>query len=372
MVDKDRMQESSASGSGVKAADCENDGYMDLFVGGRTPVGEYTTPERSFLLKNDNGILKDVTEEYAPELRKVGMVTDAIWADYDGDGQTDLVVLGEFMPVTFFKNEASRFSKVKETGIDEKIGWWESIKAKDIDGDGDIDFVAGNLGRNNFFQPSEERPVYLVTKDFDSNGTQDPIFFAYLKDKTGEFKPYPVNFWGDLNLQSPLFRKKFDYFRDYAEASLNTLFSEDEIKDAMMLTGNFDASVYIENIGNGKFSLHALPIEAQLAPLNDIVLADIDGDGNDDILGIGNDFGNETFIGRYDAFNGVYLKGDGKGNFESVKTATSGFLVPGDAKSIIQVRHAMGGNLFFVTQNKNKLLVFKKGALRDDGKNGAF
>ncbi|RIV71310.1 VCBS repeat-containing protein [Flagellimonas aequoris] len=372
VVDKDRMPEISASGSVVRAMDFDGDGYMDLFVGGRTPAGEYPMAERSFLLKNDKGTLKDVTQEYAPELRKVGMVTDAIWADYDGDERPDLIVLGEFMPITFFKNETTSFSKIEGTGVDDQIGWWESIKAKDMDGDGDIDFVAGNLGRNNFFQPSSERPVYLVTKDFDSNGTQDPIFFAYFKDKTGEFKPYPVNFWGDLNLQSPLFRKKFDYFRDYAEASLNTLFSEDEIKDALMLKGNFDKSVYIENLGNGKFSLHPLPIEAQLAPLNDMLIADVDGDGNDDILGIGNDFGNETFIGRYDAFNGILLKGDGHGNFITEKTAKSGFLVPGDAKSIVQVRSASGGSLFFVTQNKGRLLVFKDGATPMKDENDAF
>ncbi|RIV43432.1 VCBS repeat-containing protein [Flagellimonas pelagia] len=372
LVDKDRMPEISASGSVVRAMDFDGDGYMDLFVGGRTPVGEYPMAERSFLLKNDKGTLKDVTQEYAPELRNVGMVTDAIWADYDGDDRPDLIVLGEFMPITFFKNETTAFSKIEGTGVDDKIGWWESIKAKDMDGDGDIDFVAGNLGRNNFFQPSSERPVYLVTKDFDANGTPDPIFFAYFKDKTGEFKPYPVNFWGDLNLQSPLFRKKFDYFRDYAEASLNTLFSEDEIKNALMLKGNFDKSVYVENLGNGKFSLHPLPIEAQLAPLNDMLLADVDGDGNDDILGIGNDFGNETFIGRYDAFNGILLKGDGHGNFITEKTSKSGFLVPGDAKSIVQVRSASGGSVFFVTQNKGRLLVFKHGATPMKDENSSF
>ncbi|WP_228236152.1 FG-GAP-like repeat-containing protein [Allomuricauda sp. M10] len=359
-VDENRMPKINASGSVVRAMDFDNDGFMDLFVGGRTPAGQYPMAERSYLLKNENGILRDITQEWAPELVQIGMVTDAIWTDFDKDERPDLVVVGEFMPITFFKNKTTSFQKIAATGLEGKIGWWESIKAKDMDGDGDIDLVAGNLGKNNFFQPSEERPVHLVTKDFDANGTQDPIFFAYLKDKNGDFQPYPVNFWGDLNLQSPLFRKKFDYFRDYAEASLNTLFSEEELKGALTLEGNFDESVYIENLGEGKFALHTLPIEAQLAPLNDILLTDVDGDGNVDILGVGNDFGNETFIGRYDAFNGVYLKGNGNGKFVSVKTNTSGFMVPGDAKAIATVKNAVGESLFLVTQNKGKLLVFKQ------------
>ncbi|AEM69607.1 ASPIC/UnbV domain protein [Allomuricauda ruestringensis DSM 13258] len=359
VVDQDRMPEISTSGSVVKSVDFDKDGYLDLFVGGRTPAGKYPAAEKSYLLKNDKGILKDVTREYAPDLHKVGMVTDAIWSDYDGDNRPDLIVLGEYMPITFFKNETTSFKIIKETGIDDYIGWWECIKSSDMDGDGDIDFVAGNLGSNNFFQPSKERPVHMVGKDFDKNGSQDPICFVYIKDDKGTYKPYPFNYWGDLNLQSPLFRKKFDYFKEYAEATLNTLFSEEEIKNALILKGNFDKSAYLENLGNGKFNLHQLPAAAQLAPLNDILLCDMDGDGHKDILGIGNDFGNETFIGRYDALNGIFLKGNGQGDFISEKTSTSGFLVPGDAKSIVRVNHALGGYLFFVTQNKDKLLVFK-------------
>ncbi|MFC4218508.1 VCBS repeat-containing protein [Flagellimonas marina] len=357
--DQSRIPAIHASGSVVKAADFDGDGFVDLFVGGRTPVGKYPLPERSFLLKNYNGTLKDVTDEYAPQLRNVGMVTDAIWADYDGDQLQDLVVLGEFMPISFFKNQLTSFSKIEETGIESHLGWWEAIRARDMDGDGDLDFVAGNLGRNNFYQPSAERPVHLVSKDFDNNGSQDPICFAYFKDKNGGYKPYPVNFWGDINVQSPMFRGKFNYFREYAEATLSTMFNEDEFENALILQGNYDKSIYLENLGNGKFAIHPLPVEAQLAPLKDLLLTDIDGDGIDDILGVGNDFGNEIFIGRYDALNGIFLKGDGKGGFESIETTRSGFLVPGDAKAMAQVKNAEGNSLFFVTQNKGKLLVFK-------------
>lgn len=357
--DAKRIPEITTSGSVVKAMDFNSDGYMDLFVGGRTPMGEYPMPEKSFLLMNEAGILRDVTDSIAPGLRTIGMITDAVWSDYDADGQQDLILVGELMSITIFKNKKSSFEKVENTGLQNFTGWWESIAAADMDQDGDIDFVAGNLGRNNLFQPSSERPVTVIAKDFDQNGSIDPVTFAYLKDKNGTFKSYPVNFWGDMNKQSTIFRSRFNYYRDYAKATENTLFSATELENALILKGNYDNSSYIENLGNGSFKMHALPIEAQLAPLNSLILKDADDDGNLDIVGVGNDFGNETFIGRYDALNGIVLKGDGKGSFESIPNNKSGLLAPKDAKSIMPVKCATGGFYYFVIQNKEKLLVFK-------------
>ncbi len=357
--DPTRVPAIKTSGSVVKAMDFNKDGYVDLFVGGRTPMGEYPMPEKSFLLMNENGTLKDVTDSLAPELRNVGMVTDAVWSDYNGDGQKDLIVVGELMPITIFENKNTSFKKVENTGIQNVMGWWESITAADMDNDGDIDFVAGNLGRNNLFQPSAERPVTVFAKDFDQNGSIDPVTFAYLKDINGSYKSYPVNFWGDINKQSTIFRSKFNYYRDYAKATENTLLSASELENALILKGNYDRSSYIENLGNGAFKMHPLPIEAQLAPLNSLILKDIDTDGNLDILGVGNDFGNETFIGKYDALNGIFLKGNGMGTFETIAMNESGLLAPKDAKSIAVVQCATGGSYYFITQNKEKLLVFK-------------
>jgi hypothetical protein len=308
---------------------------------------------------NENGILKDVTDMLAPDLRSLGMITDAVWSDYNADGQQDLIVVGELMPITIFKNNNASFEKVENTGVRTFLGWWESIAAADMDNDGDIDFVAGNLGRNNLFQPSTERPVTVIAKDFDKNGSIDPVTFAYFKDINGNFESFPVNFWGDVNKQSTLFRSKFNYYRDYAKATENTLFSASELENATILKGNYDNSCFVENLGNGSFKIHSLPIAAQLAPLNSLVLKDIDSDGNLDILGVGNDFGNETFIGKYDALNGIFLKGNGKGSFETVPNSKSGLLAPKDAKSIAEVKSAAGGSYYFITQNKEKLLVFK-------------
>ncbi|MFD0798552.1 VCBS repeat-containing protein [Maribacter chungangensis] len=357
--DPTRIPEINTSGAVVKAIDFNSDGFVDIFIGGRTPMGEYPLPEASFLLINQNGILKDVTDSYAPDLRSVGMLTDAVWADYNGDGQPDLIVVGELMPVTIFKNKQTSFEKVENTGLHNYSGWWESVDAADMDNDGDLDFILGNLGRNNLFQPTAERPVTVIAKDFDENGSIDPITFAFFKDKKGTLQSYPVNFWGDINKQSTLFRSKFNYYREYAKATENTLLSATELEDAFILRANYDRSSYAENLGNGSFKMHELPIEAQLSPLNSLILKDIDVDGNLDILGVGNDFGNETFIGRYDALNGIVLKGDGTGSFETIPNSKSGLLAPKDAKSIAVVKCATGGSYYFITQNKDKLLVFK-------------
>ncbi len=350
----------SASGSIVVAADYDKDGFTDLFVGGRTPIGKYPMPENSFLLRNNNGTLEDVTEQQVPELRKVGMVTDAIWTDVDNDDLLDLIVVGELMPITVFKNDKNSFQKMANTGLEDYLGWWESIDSADFDNDGDQDFIVGNMGRNNFYQPSAERPVTVFAKDFDANGSIDPVSFAYLKNTEGVYQSVPINFWGDLSKQSPLFREKFNLYKDFAKATRETLLNEEELQGITELTGNYDRSIYAENLGNGSFNISELPLKAQIAPVNDIAILDVDNDTDLDVLLIGNDHGNETFIGQYDASNGLLLKGNGKGSFEAVDTDKSGFLAPGDAKSITKVQSMLGKELYLITQNRDSLLVYEK------------
>ncbi|WP_282056602.1 VCBS repeat-containing protein [Maribacter luteus] len=359
----DKMPEIKASGSVVKAHDFDGDGYTDLFVGGRTPFAEFPKPERSFLLKNDNGVLRNATDELCPALSDIGMVTDAIWTDVDQDGLSDLILAGEYMPITIFKNERSSFRKLRETGIDGLNGWWESLLAHDFDSDGDLDIVAGNLGANNFYQPTKERPVTLLAKDFDNNGTVDPVMFAYFKTDFNDptYKSYPTNFWGDLYGQSPLFRAKFNSYKEYAKTTENDLLTPKEMKDAMKLSVNYDKSSYFENLGNGKFKSHPLPLEAQIAPINRMAVTDYDNDDISDLLLIGNNFGNEVFIGRLDAFNGGLLKGDGHGGFETIKTKESGFLVTGDAKDMVILQNAQGKSPYIiVSQNRGRIKIFQK------------
>ncbi len=359
-LSKDKMPTINASGSVVKATDFDNDGFIDLFVGGRTPMAMYPTAEHSFLLKNNQGVLEDVTTAYAPEIADVGMVTNAEWSDIDNDGKPDLIIVGEFMPIKIFKNRGDSFVKLGDTGLENLHGWWESVVSADFDKDGDNDLVVGNMGRNNFYQPTKDHPVDLYAKDFDSNGSIDPILFTYIKDKQGVYESYPMNFWGDISKQSPIFRTKFNFYKEYALANQQTLLTEAELKDAKHLIGNFDKTIYVENLGNGKFAYKELPLEAQVAPVNAISISDVDNDGNLDILLIGNDFGNEMFIGRYDAFNGLLLKGDGKGSFEAIEPSVSKFVVPGDAKAMAKIKSSLGNDLFIVTQNRGNLLIFKK------------
>lgn len=349
-----------ANGSTVRGADFDGDGFLDLFVGGRSPIGKFPLAEKSFLLKNENGLLTDVTDQLAPGLREVGMVTDAVWSDINGDGKVDLIVVGELMPITIFINQGGKFEKLQNTGLENYLGWWNSIATADFDQDGDSDFVIGNLGANNSHHPTFERPVKIYAKDFDNNGSVDPVFFAYYKDKQGGvYNSFPSHFWDDLMGQSPMFRRKFDRYKYFALSTEATFFTEEEKKDVLILTGNFDRTIWVENLGNGKFTVHELPIPAQIAPTNGIVADDINGDGFSDILMVGNDYGNEIFIGRLDASVGLLLLGDGKGSFEPVNPRESGFVVPGDAKSLVKLSPSQGAPLYFASQNRGKLLAFR-------------
>ncbi len=349
-----------ASGTAVRAADFDGDGFLDLFVGGRSAIGKYPMADRSFLLKNSGGSLQDVTEEIAPGLSEVGMVTDAIWSDIDQDGKVDLVVVGELMAITVFKNDGLKLSKMSNTGLENYLGWWNSISAGDFDQDGDTDFVVGNLGRNNPHHPSQERPLKIYAKDFDGNGSMDPVTFAYYKDKTGTFNSFPSHFWDDLYGQSTLFRRKFERYKSYALSTENDLFTEKEKEGAMILVGNYDQSVVLKNNGDGTFIVEPLPKEVQIAPVNGLVSQDFNGDGFLDIALIGNDYGNEIFTGRLDAHIGLVLQGDGAGKFIPINFAKSGFLVPGDGKALISIASSNNRSLLVASQNQGSLAVFKK------------
>jgi hypothetical protein len=348
-----------ASGSTVRGADFDGDGFIDLFVGGRTPMAKYPMPEKSFLLKNENGLLQDVTEKIAPGLKEIGMVTDAIWSDVDLDGQVDLVIVGELMAVTVFKNNNGTFSKLENTGLENKFGWWNSIASGDFDQDGDVDFVVGNLGANNPQKPSTDRPVKVYAKDFDNNGSVDPVTFAYYKGKDGEYNSFPSHFWGDLYGQSTLFRRKYERYKTYALSTEQDLLTQEEKKDALILTGNYDQSAFIENLGGGKFAIKALPRIAQIGPVNGLVASDFDHDGFLDVALIGNDYGNEIFIGKLDAQIGLILKGDGNGGFIPLRVGESGFLVPGDGKALVTLASVQGSHLLIASQNRGELKVFQ-------------
>jgi enediyne biosynthesis protein E4 len=354
---KENLPAFKSSGTVVRSADFDGDGFMDLFVGGRTPIAQYPLPDQSLILKNNQGKMEDVTDIVAPGLRRIGMVTDALWTDVDGDGRPDLVVVGELMPITIFLNKGTSLEKMADTGLDNHLGWWNSIAAGDFDGDGDIDYVAGNMGANNYYHPTMDRPVKIYAKDFDNNKSIDPVTITYFKGNDNKYIPVPAHYWDDLYGQSTLFRRKFERYKQYARITEADLFTAEELEGVTILQGNYDRSSYIENLGNGKFKIHELPLLAQIAPVNGMVVDDINGDGNLDVLMVGNDYGNEVFSGRYDAMTGLVLLGDGKGGFEAVRSLESGFLVPGDAKSMAVMTMANGSNIYLSSQNRSRLKV---------------
>ena len=348
-----------SSGSCVRAADVDGDNDLDLFVGGRVVPGSYPYPSRSYLLRNDNGVFVDVTESIFPDLIKLGMITDALFTDYDNDGRIDLTIVGEFLPVMFFKNENGHFITTNSTGIEKNVGWWNSITGGDFDNDGDIDYIAGNLGLNNAYKVTDTSPLCVFAKDFDKNGSIDPVLGCYIKKSLSDDKMdlYPVHFWDEINSQSPRFRQQFSKYKQYGNANVQTLFTEEELSDALILKANYMETSYIENLGNGKFKMKPLPLMTQFAPVNGLVVDDINYDGNLDVLMVGNDYGNEVFIGRYDALTGLVLLGDGTGNFEVVKSAQSGFNVSRDAKALVKLS-GLDEDLYLATRNRDSISVF--------------
>jgi hypothetical protein len=363
-VDTSVMPLNYTSKSCVKAADYDGDGDLDLFIGGRCLPGSYPMPVNSFIYRNDshNGIIKftDVTASVCKDLQKIGMVCDAVWTDFDGDGKTDLIVTGEWMPITFFKNLGGRFENVTaQTGIANQKGWWNSLVAGDFDNDGDIDYVAGNLGLNAFIRGNDKEPVRVYAKDFDNNGNIDAVLTLYLKDQEGIKREYPALNRDDITSQMPALKKQFNAYKDFAVADIHQIFTPEQLKDALVLEANNLASCYIQNDGNGKFEIKPLPPLAQMAPLNGMQTGDFNGDGNLDIAICGNDYGNEVTAGRYDAMNGLVLLGDGAGNFKPQSILQSGFFVPGDAKALVALKGADNNYLLAASQNKGMLRLFR-------------
>jgi hypothetical protein len=345
------------NGSCVRAADFDKDGDLDLFVGGRVVSGAYPTNPQHFILKNNGGKFTDVTEQLCPQLQDLGMITDALWSDFDNDGKVDLVLTGEWMPVTFLKNTGSSFEK-NQSGIDQHKGWWNSLASGDFDNDGDIDYVAGNLGLNSNYVASESEPMTLLAKDIDANGSMDAMLFCYMKAEDGSMQPFPMHAKDDLVSQVVSIRKKYPTYTSYGMATMNDLWPAEDRNTAFTKTANWMQSSFIENKGNGTFALRALPIEAQAAPLFGMAAEDLDQDGNTDLVLTGNDFGMEPYSGRHDAFNGLCLKGDGKGGFTVMPLQSTGFFAPGDAKGLAKIHTARNEDLYIVTQNQDSLLAF--------------
>lgn len=325
----------------ISANDYDNDGDLDIFIGGRVIPGSYPSPTNSFLYENQsaNGkvIFKDVTKNNAPELFQIGMVSSAVWADIDDDGKDDLILAMDWGSISFFKNDGKQLKKIN-TNINDQTGWWNSIASTDVDNDGDIDFIVGNFGYNGFLQPSSSFPINAYGNDFDGNGSLDAVFSSFRKSTiNGPVKEFPIAGRDEFIRQMTIMKEKFTNYASYANTEMPNIFSPDIFKNALKLSVNQFNSSWIENKGNFQFEVHSLPTEAQLAPVYGIVASDMNDDGNIDIALNGNEYNMSPSLGRYDAFKGLILVGDGKGNFKSLSIKESGINIDGNGKALGEI-----------------------------------
>lgn len=355
----DGLPRMTASGASIKAADYDRDGDLDLFVGGRIVPGAYPLPAKSYLLRNDSKPtvpkFTDVTTSALPELADFGLLTDALWTDYNNDGLLDLIVVGEWTPITFFKNTSNGFvNDTDNTGLLNTEGWWNSLSAGDFDADGDIDYVVGNLGINSRHKASADQPLCVYGKDFDNNGRIDPVMCYFIQ---GENQiAHPRN---SLIDQMSGMRGRFKTHESYASANFNRSFMEEELKGALVVKSKTFQTSFIENLGNGKFNISSLPVDAQVSPVFGILTEDINADGKLDIVMVGNSYATEVSLGRYDAFKGLMLLGNGEGGFESAGHGKEGFRVDSDAKGLAKLITGENELLMLSTSNADTLSVFQ-------------
>ncbi|MEJ7913731.1 MAG: FG-GAP-like repeat-containing protein, partial [Chitinophagaceae bacterium] len=354
------------SKSCVRAADYDRDGDLDLFLAGRVEPWKYPLPVSSFIYRNDsrNGQVKftDVSSTIAKSLEKIGLVCDAVFTDFNNDGWQDLLLAGEWMALTFLQNNKGVFTDVTPaSGSGTKKGWWTSILPGDFDNDGDMDYIAGNLGKNSFYRAREGEPVQMYVKDFDKNGNLDAVPALYLpaSQENPERSAYAAHTRDDMTKQLIGFRTKFQNYRSYATTTFDKMFTKEELKDALILKADHFSNSYVQNKGNGTFEITALPVSTQYSCINGMLAEDFDLDGNLDLLISGNDYGTEVSVGRYDACNGLLLKGNGAGGFQSQSILQSGWFVPGNGKALVKLRSADNTTLVAASQNRGELKVFR-------------
>ena len=335
--------------SSVVPYDFNGDGYMDLFIGARSVSGKYGQVPQSYLLQNDKtGKFKDVTNEHAKGLSDVGFVTRALWFDIDKDGDKDLLISLEWGGIIAFINDKGNFTKKV---LCDKNGWWNFILPCDIDNDGDIDLIAGNLGLNSRLKASDKEPVKLYYNDFDDNGKKEQVLTYFL-----EGREIPVANKAELEKQLPNLKKKFLYAKDFAKATLQELFTSEKLENANVLTASYFSNAVLINQGGLRFQTEALPAEAQFSPYKDAVVINANDDSLPDILLMGNYYDNNIEMGRYDADFGTILINKGKGKF-SCETI-NGLSIKGQVRHIKQINIA-NQQAFILARNNDSAVVIK-------------
>lgn len=346
----------TSSGQAVVAGDIDNDGDLDLFVGGRVVPGKYPYSPRSFLLRNDGGKFTDITEQWAPSLAFAGMITSAVFSDFTGDGKVDLVVAGEWMPVKFMENTGHQFVDVSTSlGLEKSNGWWYSITSADLNQDNIPDFILGNIGKNCKFKASEEHPFHVYSNDFDQNGSND-IVLSYEKNE----QLLPVRGRECSSQQMPFISTKYRTFASFAESDLQEIYGSESLQKALHLEAYQLGSCLLLSKAKGEYSIQLLPNEAQFSPIRSVIVSDIDGDGNVELALGGNMHGAEVETVRYDASIGLVLLGDGTGQFRPLPVNKSGLYAPGDVRQMSLIR-LKKEKIFgiIVANNQGKLQLFE-------------
>jgi hypothetical protein len=347
------------NGSCVAVGDFNGDGHPDLFIGSRVVSRSYGLIPKSHLLENDgNGRFTDVTLEKAPELSEAGMVSSATWIDYDHDGKLDLVVVGEWMPVRVFHQENGKLvDRTKEAGLSGTNGWWNSVEAVDLRGNGRQDLVLGNLGLNSYLRASPKEPARLYVNDFSHSGggNLEQILTFY---KNGV--SYPVAGRDELVKKIPSLRSKYPSYKDFGASRIEDIFPAADLSHAQVREAYTFASAVAVNNGNGTFTLQPLPLEAQFAPIYASLARDFDGDGKTDLLVGGNFYGVTPMLGRYDASYGLMLRGDGKGGFTPVDMERSSLVIDGQVRDLKSLRGAKGERLIVVARNNDKVMILRQ------------
>lgn len=322
-----------SSGAIVIANDIDGDGQLDLFVGSRSTPGRYPETPKSYLLKNNNGVFTDVTKQWSNNLQNIGMVTDASFVDLNNDGTNELIICGEWMPISVYSWENGIFeNRTTEYGLNNNIGWWNSLLAEDINNDGYVDIIGGNLGLNSFIKASSKEPVELYYKDFDKNGSLDAILCSYVDGKS-----YPIDGRDRLLNQMVMLKKRFTRYDPYARATMNTIFTSEELKDVKVLKANDLEHMLFINKKGETFEASALPKETQVSVQQSAIAMDINNNGRKDIVSGGNFYGTDAEFGRYDASLGSILLNQDDNNFRVIPSFESGFKIPGNVSDIVPI-----------------------------------
>ena len=349
---KNAIPQIPISGSCVKAADYDKDGDLDLFVGGRLVPYKYPFAPNSLLLENEGGSFKEVSKEKAPGFEKLGMVTDATWLDFDKDGDQDLVVVGEWMPVTVFVNENGKLeNRTAQFGLEDSKGWWNCVEQADIDGDGDLDLIAGNLGENYKYQASKEEPFHVYAGDVDKNGRSDIILGQYNQNTL-----FPVRGLQCSSEQIPELAEKFPTYHEFGKATLPEVYGEQLDELFHLEVSTFASSIIVNN--GSSFEVKPLDRYAQISPVNNVVIDDVNNDNKLDLILAGNLYASEVETGRADSGIGLVMLGDGLGQFSPKFGIASGLLLDKDVRDF-EVINSGNERYLFVANNNEEMEVLQ-------------